>query len=170
MSKGRLGHPSDVLTPAAASLIRSLFGDLEAAKGADDGRAYDKATFALHLALGKHPNEAACKTLAFRTAVRRYHELTGTPQPEPPLAPVIQLADRRPADDPWMSSKESAEYAGCLSGNGAVSSAWREKLRKLEARGLAHKTGPHDNSPIRVRRSVVDDLIEGRIDLEEGVR
>ncbi len=185
--------PSDSLTPAAARAIRGLFAELDAAKAEEEAVAAerrtqprrfslaelaerdrdaqvrrDRAIFALHLGLGKHANEAVLETTAFKVAVERYRQLVNAPQPEPQEAQILQFPKRSVEDDPWMNSKESAEYAGCLSDNGVVSSRWRETLRQLVARELAHHIGEHPNSPIRVRRSVVDDVIEGRIDLEGG--
>lgn len=73
-----------------------------------------------------------------------------------------------PHSDPWMTSRESAAYAGRLSDNGAISSEWRKVLRRLEEMRLAHRQGPHRSSPLRTRRSTVDKVIRGDIDLEGG--
>jgi hypothetical protein len=85
--------------------------------------------------------------------------------------PVLQDALSTPPldagdDDPWMTDRESAAHARKLSGNGQVSSEWRKKLRRLELLGMAHRTGDHVNSPRLTRRSTVDAVIRGEIDLE----
>jgi hypothetical protein len=72
------------------------------------------------------------------------------------------------SDDPWMTAKESAKHARMLSDNGRIANGWRQTLRRAEARGLAHRLGSYSNSEVRVRRSTVDAILEGRINLNDG--
>ena len=67
--------------------------------------------------------------------------------------------------DLLLTSKESAVYARRVSANGLISSGWRSILRALVDQGLAFRQGDSPQAEILVRKSVVDEVIEGRLRL-----
>jgi hypothetical protein len=85
------------LSPLAERLFRRAWDDRNRAWEEGDRDAYDAAAFTINLALGRHPNEAAERTL---TAIieQAKREVHGT-SPEPPPRPKLSLVPAPPKPD-----------------------------------------------------------------------